>query len=66
MENKYFIVFVCSYLNMGVKKHPTARDETQVCFCFHAQRLILRAENHHLLIWLTRRNAAHSEMLKAT
>lgn len=29
MESKHF-VFVCSYLNMGVKKHPTAREETQV------------------------------------
>lgn len=36
MESKNF-VFVCSYLNMGVKKHPTAREETQVCFCFHTQ-----------------------------
>lgn len=59
MENKPMIVFVCSYLNMGLKKHPAAREETQVCYCFHAQSLILRAENHHLLIWLTRRNAAN-------
>lgn len=58
MENKHFIVFVCSYLNMGVKKHPTAREETQVCFCLHTQRLTLEAENHHLLLWLTGRNAA--------
>lgn len=41
MENNHFIVFLCSYLNMGVKKHPTAREETQVCFCFHTQSLIL-------------------------
>lgn len=51
------LLSVCSYLNMAVKKHPMAREETQVWFRIHTQSLILRAENHHLLIWLTRRNA---------
>lgn len=28
---------LCSYLNMRVKKHPTPREETQVCLHFHTQ-----------------------------
>lgn len=39
MQSKHF-VFVCSYLNMGVKKHPTAHEETQVGFpCLHTDKV---------------------------
>lgn len=64
MESKHF-VFVCSYVNMGVKKHQTAREETQVCFRFHTQTKFDISSRKLLLINLANHEeCGHSELLK--
>lgn len=64
MESKNF-VFVCSYLNMGVKKHPTAREETQVCFCFHTQtKFDISSRKLSLINPANHEECGHSKLLK--
>lgn len=64
MVSKDF-VFVCSYLNMGLKKHPTAREETQVCFCFHTQtKFDISCRKRSLINLANHEECGDSEMLK--
>lgn len=58
-------VFVCSYLNMGLKKHPTAREETQVCFRFHTQtKFDISCRKQSLINLANHEECGDSEMLK--
>ena len=64
MESKRF-VFVCSYLNMGVKKHPTAREETQVCSHFHTQTKLDISRELSLINLANHEECGHSELPNA-